>query len=378
LAQERGQEETIMHPLSQSVRTLPVSLLAGVLGLAGCATSGPDITTPEAARMSAPLRFEAPVAPTEVAASDAGDLASNNRVLSELDALISQTEEPSSALTVPVSMRGAIAFGAPFDAEPGHDDAAAAGKTSQASELAKQSQNPVANLMSLPVEFNFNQDAGYRKNTQTIVNVKPVIPQQLSDDWNLIHRLIVPVIDQPKLSEESYSRFGLGDTVYQGFFSPTKKLGGKLIWGVGPQVGLPTATDDVLGSDQWTLGPAAVALVMEGPWVAGALVSNAWTVAANDSSRSNVRAMTLQPFVNYNMGEGWYVVSAPVITSNWAADQSGDAWTVPVGAGVGRVFHIGSQAVNLRVAGYYNAHRPDDASRWTLQFEINFLFPESH
>jgi len=242
-------------------------------------------------------------------------------------------------------------------------------------DLQKQSQNPVANLISLPIEIDVNRDVGYRDSTQVVTTFKPVVPTHLNDDWLLVHRAIVPLIDQPKLSETSYSRSGLGDITYQGYFVPEEKVG-PFIVGFGPQVQFPTATDEVLGSDQWTVGPAAVGLLMEGPWVAGALLSNSWTFARSDSDRDRVRALTFQPFIDYNFEGGWYVVSSPVITANWNAEKAGDRWTVPVGIGFGRVFKIGTQPVNFSIRPYYNVHRPDDAARWSLQFNLTFLFPE--
>jgi len=136
---------------------------------------------------------------------------------------------------------------------------------------------------------------------------------------------------------------------------------------------MPTHTDDILGNDRWGAGPAVVALTMPGKWVVGSLVSQMWDFT--HSSDEQINQFLMQPFVNYNFGDGWYAVSAPVITSNWKA-AAGDKWTVPVGGGIGRVIHLGKQAVNLRAAFYYNAAHPDEAPEYDLQFTVQFLFPK--
>ena len=263
----------------------------------------------------------------------------------------------------------------------GADDAPSATKKADtpvgdesAGALAKQTQNPIADLISLPIETAWNFDVGDLNRTQTVVTVKPVYPQHINADWNWIHRLLVPTIDQPKLVSGSSSEFGLGDTTYQGFLSPAKSEG--ITWGVGPALTFPTATDDVLGTDKWTAGPAVVLLNSSGPWVYGSLLSNQWQIGSSDSSRRRVGNATFQPFVNYNLSDGWYLSSAPVITANWKADHAGDAWTVPLGVGVGKVMKFGDQPVNISVRPYYNVHRPDGAARWSLLFQIQFLFPK--
>ncbi len=263
----------------------------------------------------------------------------------------------------------------------GADDAPSAAKKADtpvgdesAGALAKQTQNPIADLISLPIETAWNFDVGDLNRTQTVVTVKPVYPQHINADWNWIHRLLVPTIDQPKLVSGSSSKFGLGDTTYQGFLSPAKSEG--ITWGVGPALTFPTATDDVLGTDKWTAGPAVVLLNSSGPWVYGSLLSNQWQIGSSDSSRRRVGNATFQPFVNYNLSDGWYLSSAPVITANWKADHAGDAWTVPLGVGVGKVMRFSDQPVNISVRPYYNVHRPDGAARWSLLFQIQFLFPK--
>lgn len=246
-------------------------------------------------------------------------------------------------------------------------------KSTSTEELAKAAQNPVADMISLPFQFNTNFGYGPYNETQEVINIQPVIPISLSPDWNLITRTIVPVISQPQLYPDSNRTFGLGDTTVSAFLSPAHS--GKFIWGVGPAVLLPTATDDDLGSGKWGAGPSAVGLIMDGPWVYGALVNNIWSFAG-DSSRKDVNQMTLQPFVNYNFKDGWYASSSPLVTANWMAEND-NRWTLPVGGAFGRVFRLGKQPINAQVGAYYNVIAPDDVGpQWQIRAQLQFLFPK--
>lgn len=260
-------------------------------------------------------------------------------------------------------------------------------------DLAKDSQNPVSDLISVPLENNFTFNNGPEDAFAYILNIKPVIPMGISKNWNLINRIILPVIYQedfvsgegstfggtfvsPGVSREDSgagegSIFGLGDITYQGFLSPKKP--GKFIWGVGPIAVVPTGMDR-LSSDQWSLGANAVGLTMPGPWVLGAIVSNIWSVAGYGDA-PDVNLFTLQPFVNYNLNHGWYLTTAPIITANWEADDD-NTWTVPVGGGAGRVFKMGNMPVNAKLSLYNSVVRPENASDWTIEAQINLLFPK--
>jgi hypothetical protein len=241
------------------------------------------------------------------------------------------------------------------------------------SDLAKAAQNPVADMISVPFKNNFNFNVGPHKQLQNVLNIQPVIPITLNKDWNLITRWITPVISQPSLTVNGDREFGLGDINPSFFFSPKQPTHG-IIWGIGPTFVFPTGTDKTLTTGKYSVGPAFVALAIEGPWVVGVLVNNVWSFAGK-SNRSAVNAMTLQPFVNYNFHGGWYLTSSPIITGNWEAG-GGDRWTVPVGGGFGRVFKIGSQPVNAQLAAYYNVAKPTGAADWQVRAQIQFLFPK--
>jgi hypothetical protein len=244
-----------------------------------------------------------------------------------------------------------------------HDSAAPA-KEQSATDLAKKTQNPVANMISLPLQFNFNGNVGPQQNVQTVVNVQPVIPQKLNDDWLWIHRLIVPVIDQPSPVNNS----GIGSTLYEGFLTPAKP--GSIIWGVGPVIGAPTFTED-LGTDKWTAGPGLLLMKMHGPWVYGGLVFNSWSFGG---SGENVNLMTAQPFLNYNF-KNFYLNSAPVITADWEVGADHNQLLLPVGATIGKVFKFeGMPPINMRLGGYSNVITPDLGADWQVQFQLQFIF----
>jgi len=238
-------------------------------------------------------------------------------------------------------------------------------------ELAKASQNPVGDLISLPFQNNTNFDVGPGGDVQNILNIQPVWPIALNTDWNLITRTIIPVVSQPEFVSNDGRTTGLGDTVFTAFLSPRKA--GKLIWGAGPALLLPTATDDVLGADKWGLGPSAVLLTMRGPWVVGSLFSNVWSVGG--SGAADVNLFTWQYFVNYNLPGGTYLTSAPVINANWEAD-GGNRWTVPFGGGIGKIFRVGKQPMNGQISAYYNVEKPELGPNWQLRLQLQLLFPK--
>ena len=234
-------------------------------------------------------------------------------------------------------------------------------------DLTKQTQNPISDLISVPLQSNFNFNVGPGNDTQYVLNIQPVIPVSINEKWNMITRTILPVIDQPGAAPGLSSDFGLGDTLFTAFFSP--KESGGLTWGVGPAILIPTSTSRTLGAGEWGAGLSAVGIVMDGPWVVGGVVSNVW------SFDGTVNSFTLQPIINYNLEAGWYLVSAPLITANWEA-ASGQRWTVPVGIGAGKVVRFGKRPVNISLHAYYNVEHANFGPEWTIRFQIQFLFPK--
>lgn len=252
--------------------------------------------------------------------------------------------------------------------------------------LAAAAQNPIAAMISLPFQNNTYFGLGPNHDqTANILNIQPVIPFSLGR-WNIISRTIAPLVYVPSLSLPSLSgdvggttlgtnatpeTFGLGDINQSFFLSPAAPS--KFVWGVGPSINLPTATAKIIGSGKLSLGPTGVGVVMPKPWVIGALVRQLWSVAGA-GGRAEVDQTLLQPFVNYNLPQGWYLVSAPIMTANWEAASS-QRWSVPLGAGFGKVVNVGHQPINASLQFYDYAAHPSLGPRWTVRFAVQLLFP---
>ena len=243
-----------------------------------------------------------------------------------------------------------------------------------ATALAKKLQNPIGDLYSFPFQNNANFNYGPHSGTQDILNVQPVIPIHINEDWNVITRTILPLIWQPSLQPAHTVPFGTGPTTFSAFLSPHNFTNGWL-WGVGPVVQVPTISDKTLGSPVWGGGPTGVVVYMTGPIVSGVLVNNVWSFGGTSlPGGTKYNTFLMQPFLNYNFGEGWYVGSSPVITANWLSSGN-NAWTLPVGANVGRVIKIGGKLpVNISLGAYYNALRPQYGSTLQLRTQLTLIF----
>jgi len=253
--------------------------------------------------------------------------------------------------------------------------AAPVAQAQDATALAKAAQNPLAKLISVPFQYNLNFDTGPLEKTQHVLNIQPVYPLSLNDDWNLITRTIVPVISQPAFTPSQDRENGLGDIQFSAFFSPKAAVNG-WVWGAGFVAQFDTASDERLGQGATGFGPSAVALHIGETWVYGALANNVWSVSENNG-RQKVNQMLLQPFVNYNFPAhpGRYLSFSPVITANWEAD-SGNKWTIPLGLGIGQIVRVGKLPVNFQAAAYYNVERPEFASRWQVRLQAQLMFPK--
>jgi hypothetical protein len=246
-------------------------------------------------------------------------------------------------------------------------------------ELAKKVQNPLANLVSLPLQFNFNDglDTGPLAGGDLPggdrffnLNVQPVIPYP-GEKWNVITRTIIPVNSVPLDGIESV--FGLGDINLSLFWSPAKAS--SLTWGVGPAIVLPTASNpEVLGKEKWSIGPTGVIFYGTGNWTLGVVASNVWSVAGNDD-RQDVNFFFAQWFVNYNFGKGYALGTAPIITCDWKI-ENGDQCTIPLGLQISKVTHFGSRPVNLLLGYYDNVKHPDGGAESQARIQVNFMFPQ--
>lgn len=237
----------------------------------------------------------------------------------------------------------------------------------EADAVKNAAQNPVAAAISVPFQNNTYYGVGPYRRAQNVLLVEPVVPFKVSSNWIMITRTIVPVEVVPRLSPADGVDYGLGNIQPQVYLSPAHP--GNFIWGLGGEAFLPTATDKELGTNKWGGGPALVGLYHKGPWLGGALVSNAFAGV----NHTHVNQMTLNPFLFYNMKRGWYLFSPPVITADWTASRS-HRWTVPVGGGAGRVFKIGKQPLNARAAFLNDVRTTSYGPSWQLQTQLQFVF----
>jgi len=250
----------------------------------------------------------------------------------------------------------------------GAADAEAAGGGADSQELAKKLQNPVASLISVPFQHNFDFGLGPDDDYRYTLNVQPVIPISLTKDWNLISRTILPVIYQPELVSGTGNTFGLGDTTQSLFLSPVES---PVIWGVGPVMLLPTATDDLLGGDQWGAGPTGVALKQSGHWTYGILANHIWSFGS-DHDHADVNATFLQPFGSYTTKKATSFTLNTESTYDW----TGSHWTIPFNLQVSQVLKLGKQPVSIGLGGRYYAEAPAQGPEWGIRLLFVLLFPK--
>lgn len=238
--------------------------------------------------------------------------------------------------------------------------------------LAKQLANPIASLISVPMQFNYDDGVGPTDDGERyFVNVQPVIPVSISEDWNMISRTIVPIISQHDVFPGAGSQSGLGDVVQSLFFSPKALTASGWTRGVGPVFLIPTATDDLLGGKKWGAGPTAVALKQTATgWTYGALVNHIWSFAGDDD-RADISATFLQPFLAKSLGQGRTVSAALESTYDWESRQ----WAVPINIGYSKVSRIGRQLVSYQGGVRYYIEAPDGGAEWGLRFTFTLLYP---
>jgi hypothetical protein len=238
-------------------------------------------------------------------------------------------------------------------------------------ELAQRLSNPISSLISVPFQYNFDNNIGPANDgTKNYINVQPVIPISLNQDWNMISRTIVPVVWQDEIFPGAGNQFGLSDTVQSLFFSPKRPNNG-IIWGVGPVVLLPTGTDTLLTTDKWGAGPTAVALTQQNGWTVGMLANHIWSFAG-DENRADVNSTFLQPFVSYTTPDAWTFSLNTESTYDWTAEQ----WSVPLNFVITKLTKIGHQPISIGGGVRYWADAPDSGPEgWGARAVVTYLFP---
>jgi hypothetical protein len=239
-------------------------------------------------------------------------------------------------------------------------------------ELAMELSNPVAALISVPFQFNYDRNIGSaRDGNRWLLNIQPVVPFDLNADWNIISRTILPVVSQDNVFPGAGRQSGIGDIVQSVFFSPKAPTAGGWIWGAGPVFLLPTGSDDLLTADKWGAGPTGVMLRQEGPWTAGALANHIWSFAGN-SSRADISATFVQPFLTYTTPTATTFVLNSESTYDWNSRQ----WSVPINAGVTQILRLGDQLVQVGPLVRYWAVDPARGPHgWGFRINFTLLFP---
>lgn len=239
-------------------------------------------------------------------------------------------------------------------------------------ELAKKLSNPIASMISVPIQFNYDTGYGSESGQKSSINIQPVIPFSINEDWNMISRTIVPITEQSSITGPSGDQFGLGDITQSFFFSPKQPTENGIIWGVGPVLLVPTATNPLLGAEKWGAGPTGVMLKQFDGWTVGMLANHIWSFAG-DRNRADVSSTFMQPFISYTTSNAWTFTLNTEGSYNWEAKD----WSAPVNFTVSKIAKLDKQPVSFTVGARYWADSPTGGPEgWGVRAGITFLFPK--
>ena len=265
-------------------------------------------------------------------------------------------------MTSALILIGLLVLSVPFTTD-------AQGQDNDQAALAETVQNPISNMVSLPFQYNYNGGFGEYDRKSLNLNIQPVIPFP-GENWNVITRTIISLNSVP--IGENGADFGFGDINVSTWLSPAEPAA--LSWGLGGIVYLPTSSNpEVLGSGKLSIGPSGVLFYGIGKFTMGGVASQAWSVAGDDD-RQEFNSFFAQWFINYNIGGGWAIGTAPIVTANWMASDD-DIWTVPWGLQLSKVTHLGTRPANLLIGYYYNSKHPTDGAEYQVRMQVNLLFP---
>lgn len=270
-------------------------------------------------------------------------------------------------------MKRTLLAGAASLAVLGNAAASQAQQAHDATELAKKLNNPVAAMISVPFQFNYDSEIGPERDGERFyLHLQPVVPITIDDDWNMISRTILPIIDQDDIFPGAGSQFGLGDITQSLFFSPSHVGESGIIWGAGPAFLVPTGTDELLSAEKWGAGPTLVVLKQSGGWTYGVLANHIWSFAG-DSEREDVNSTFLQPFLNYTTHDAWTFGINSESTYDWEAEQ----WSVPFNFTVTKLVTVGHQPISIGGGVRYWADSTDGGPHGVgARAILTFLFPE--
>ncbi len=246
----------------------------------------------------------------------------------------------------------------------------AEGQDESANDIAQKLSNPIASMISVPFQLNYDQNIGLDEGGEKVTfNIQPVIPFQLGD-WKIISRTIAPLVWQDEVFPGENTDFGLGD-ITQSFFVTLPTEG--IIVGIGPAFLLPTATEDALGGQKWGLGPTAVVVKQTGPWTMGALGNHIWDVAGDDDA-ADISRTFFQPFLAYQTKDAWTYTIQSESTYDWEANEA----SIPVNFVVSKIVKFGKLPVSIAGGVGYWADSPEDVGPegWRFRTSLTFVFPE--